>query len=239
MPRAISLGLSLLIGLTGCGGGVADEASATTPPATPSPAPVASSTPFPYTTEPVAIDPGTYLIPGSAWSVADLTITFPEDWTVQYGHVYAKLPDTEDEFGFYAVGVDAIFADACVGSDGELMEFGDSGHDLVEALRKQRGPALSGPVETTLGGYPATRIDLTVPEGFDLTACNAADIGLQIWYSLPTDKNFVLLRDGIGSAYILDVEGQRQVFLAQRPYSASDENLAELQTVLDSIHIER
>jgi hypothetical protein len=39
------------------------------------------------------------------------------------------------------------------------------------------------------------------------------------------------------SVYILDVDGQRQVFMAYRPAS-SDEFLAELQAVLDSIHIE-
>jgi hypothetical protein len=184
------------------------------------------------------MEAGTYRIPRSAWSVADFTVTFPRDWTVQYGHVFAKNPDSDAEFGFYAVLVDAIHADACVGSGGLLVDVGPSVDDLTEALLQQQGPMASGPVEATLGGYPATRIDLTVPEGFDLGPCNVADIGLQVWYSPPADKNFVLLSDAIASVYILDVDGQRQVFLTQSPSAATDEDMRELQAVLDSIRIE-
>lgn len=184
------------------------------------------------------IEPGTYRIPNSAWSVADFSVTFPQDWTVQYGHVYARNQDRDDEFGFYAVVVDEIFADGCAGSSSGVIEFGPSVDDLLSALLEQPGPMKSGPVETTLGGYPATRLDLTVPEDFDLGPCNVADIGLQLWYSVPADKNFVLLDDGSASVYILDVNGERQVFLTQHGSTTSDEDLAELQEVLDSISIE-
>jgi hypothetical protein len=117
---------------------------------------------------------------------------------------------------------------------------GPSVDDLAAALLQQPGPLASGPVATKLGGYPATRIDLTVPEGFVLDACNAAGIGLQIWYSPAADKNFVLAADGSTSVYILDVDGERQVFLVQRGDATSDEDLVELQAaVLDTIHIEQ
>jgi len=135
----------------------------------------------------------------------------------------------------YAVVIDAIYADACAGSNGELVEPGPSVDDLVAALLQQRGPLASGPVDTTLGGYPATRIDLTVPEGIDLMPCNLESIGLQIWYSPPADKNFVLLRDGIASVFIVDVHGHPQVFLTQHRAATSDEDLRELQAILDSI----
>ena len=91
---------------------------------------------------------------------------------------------------------------------------------------------------TTLGGYQGTRIDLTVPEGFDLHPCNAQDIGLQVWYSAPADKNFLLLGDATASVYVLDVAGERQVFLTHVRGAASDRDRAELQAVLDSIQIE-
>jgi hypothetical protein len=133
--------------------------------------------------------------------------------------------------------VDAIYADACVGSNGDLMAVGPSVDDLAASLLQQPGPLASGPFATTLGGYPATRMELTVPEGFDLAACNVRNVGLQIWYSRPADKYFVLQADEVASVYILDVDGQRQVFMAYRPAS-SDEFLAELQAVLDSIVIQ-
>jgi hypothetical protein len=175
-------------------------------------------------------------MPRDEWSVVDFTVTLPEDWTVQYGHVFAKDPDTVDELGFYAVVVDEIYADACEGDAGEVMDVGPSVDDLAAALLQQPGPMASGPVETSLGGYPATRIDLAIPEDLDLAACTYADVGLQIWYSAPADKYFVLLRDGAVSVYIVDVDGQRQVFVTGGSVT-SDENVRELQATLDSIQI--
>jgi hypothetical protein len=216
---------------------VTEEPEASTPSATPSPTSSETTTPFANSTEPVAVEGGTHRIPESTWSVADFTVTFPEGWTVQYGHVFLKHSDADDELGFYAVVVDAIYPDACEGDD-ELMEVGPSVDDLATALLLQPGPKASGSLETTLGGFPATRIDLTVPEGLDLSACRLEGIGLQIWCSPPADKYFVLLPDGRASVYIVDVDGQRQVFLTQYRSAASDEDLRELQAILDSIRIE-
>ena len=232
--HALVVGLALFVCLTGCG----DRQTGASPSV-----PDATMTPFPYSDEPIAIEPGTYRIPRSAWSVADFTVTIPADWTVQYGHVYANPSDvhgeTSDELGFYAVVIDAIYTDPCEGP-GELRDVGPGVDDLAAALLRQPGPKASGPVETTLGGYPATRIDLSVPESLDLESCRLASygaLGLQIWYSPPADKYFVLLPDSPASVYIVDVDGQRQVFLSYRA-ATSDEDLRELQAVLDSIQIE-
>lgn len=230
----------LLAVLTGCGGAATGEPRASTPSATPSPTPDASASPFPYSNDEVAFEPATYRIPKSAWSLVDFTVTFSEGWTVQYGHVYHRNSDTPDGLEFYAVVVDAIYTDACQGA-GELMEVGPSVDDLAEALLRQAGPMASGPVDTTLGGYPASRVDLTVPKGFDLNICRLKQygaLGLQIWYSPAADKYFVLEPDGIASVYIVDVDGQRQVFMTQYRTSTSDEDLRELQATLDSIRIE-
>jgi hypothetical protein len=117
------------------------------------------------------------------------------------------------------------------------MEVGPGVDDLAAALLRQPGPMASGPVDTTLGGYPAIRIDVTLPEGFDLNACNLEGIGLQNWYSAPADKYFVLLPDAVASVYIVNVDGQRQVFLTQSGSATSEEDLAVLQAILDSIRI--
>lgn len=227
---AVLVGLSLLVGLSGCGGGVSPEPHASPQSATSAPTQGA----IPVGEGP--IEPGTYRIPKSAWSVVDFTVTMPEGWTVQYGHTYLKHSDAPDELGFYAVVVDSIYTDACEG-DGVLVEVGSSVDDLAAALLQQPGPVASGPVETTLGGHPAIRVDLRVPEGLELETCRLEGLGLQIWYSPPADKYFVLLPDGIASVYILDVDGQRQVFLTQYRSATSDEDIAELETILDSISI--
>jgi hypothetical protein len=190
----------------------------------------------------VRVEPGTYLIPSSEWSVADFTVTFPKEWTVQYGHVYGRHHDQSDEFGFYAVLVDEIFADACRGEGGRTQAVGPDVDHLVTALLEQKGGArTSKPVSTRLGGYPAIRVALSIPRRLDLDRCQMARYGysgLQVWHSERSDKYFVLLPGAVASVYVVDVHGERQVFLTQvgNPGSATDR--AELQAVLDSIHIE-
>ncbi len=228
-----SLAVAVLLAfLTGCGGGAAGEPQASTPSATRSPSPDA----IPAGTAP--IEPGTYRIPSSAWSMVEYTVTFPEGWTVQDGVIYHKHhSDAPDGLGFSAFVPDTIYADACEGSQGELMEVGSSVDDLAAALLKQRGPMASAPVDITLGGYPAIRIDLTVPKGFDLKPCNLPD-ALQVWFSGRADRYVTLLPGEIASMYIVDVDGQRQVFQAFSGPGASGEDVRELRAILDSIHIE-
>jgi len=195
--------------------------------------------PFPYSTDDVVIEPGTYRVPESAWSVADFSITFPEDWGVQYGHVFHTAVPERRAIELYAVVVDEIYADACDGETGGLADVGPSVDDLATALLRQPGPKASGPFETTLGGYPAVRIDLRIPDDLDLETCSFGRVGLQIWYSPPpADKYFVLLRDGSASVYIVDVDGERQVFMTQHRSATTDEDLRERQAILDSIRIE-
>ena len=88
---------------------------------------------------------------------------------------------------------------------------------------------------TTLGGYPATRIDLRIPKGLHLDRCRLGPWGLQVWYSEPADKYFALLPGAVARVYIMTVGGERQVFLAQVRDPRSAEDRAELRTVLDSI----
>jgi hypothetical protein len=59
--------------------------------------------------------------------------------------------------------------------------------------------------------------------------------GLQIWYRGLADNYFVLLEDGTASVYILDINGERQVFLTQVRAGTSTEDIAELQAIVDSI----
>ena len=204
----------LLAALTGCGGDATGGPQTSTPSATPS----SALGTIPAGTAP--IEPGTYRVPSSAWSVVDYTVTFPEGWTVHDGGSYRKHADPSDGLSLEAFVPDTFYADACEGSASEHIEVGFGVEDLATALLEQQGPKASGPVETTLGGYPATRIDLTVPNGFDLKPCSLPD-GLQIWFSHPSDGYFVLFPESDASVYIVDVEGQRQVFQTQYGSAAS------------------
>jgi hypothetical protein len=111
----------------------------------------------------------------------------------------------------------------------------------VEALLSQPGTDAARPVETVIGGLPAMRVDLEVPAGADLSSCHLADYGppgLQVWFSRPTSKFFVLSPDLHARVYVVDVDGKRQVFLAVHDVNASDDDLAGLQSMIDSIRID-
>jgi hypothetical protein len=177
------------------------------------------------------------------WSIVDYTITIPDGWLGHSGHYLSKHEDGEvdgdesDSLVIYPVLVDEIFADPCPGQAGPTVAVGPEVNDLIEALQAQPGPVTSEPVETTIGGLPATRIDLEIPEGADFTSCSLAP-GLQIWFSDASDVYFVLMPGYTASIYVVDVDGERQVFLTQHGPAASDEDLRELQSMLDSIRID-
>lgn len=233
---AMVIGMSLLVGLGGCGGGSSAESQSSGSAATPSAA-VRSMPPGSGDAE-EAIAPGRYRIPRSAWSAADFTVTFPEGWSVQYGHVYHQNDQGGETAEFYAIDLDAIYKDSCHG-EGIPEKLGPGVDGLVDALLGQEGTAVGDPVETTVGGYPATRLDLEIPKRLDLEDCRLADddvLGLQLWYSAPADKYFVLQPGGTASIYVLDVDGDRQVFLTQQ-FSRKPEDRAEVQGVLDSIRV--
>jgi hypothetical protein len=231
--------LAVLVGTAACGG-TASGGSPATP--TDSPAPTSAAgepTPRPIPTADGALEPGTYRMAASPWSVADFTVTVPDGWSSQYGQILSTRTDGGDEIGVNPIVPDNVWSDACVGSGSEPLDVGPSVDDLASALDTQEASLASDPVPTSIGGYEGLRVDLTVPDGFDLHPCNAADAGLQIWYSRPADMNLVLLRDATVSAHIIDVAGKRQAFTAYIPGTASDADRAELEAVLDSIRYER
>ena len=197
------------------------------------------------------LEPGTYQVSSAGrtgsdpllWSIVDFTITIPEGWNGHTGHYLSKYEDVDESrgLGIYPVLVDEIYADPCEGERGPTVAVGPEVNDLVDALLAQPGTVATEPVQTTIGGLPATRVDLEVPEGADLSSCLLADFGppgLQIWFSEPSEKYFVLMPGYTASVYVVDVDGERQVFLTQHGPAASDEDLRELQSMLDSIRID-
>jgi hypothetical protein len=185
------------------------------------------------------VEPGTYLVPSSIWSAVDFTITFPEDWRVREGNLFDTNSEQVDELSIEPFVVTKIYADACQGERGAQTRVGPTVDDLVAALLAQPGPATTSR-ETTVGGYPATRVDLRVPDRLQTKDCfEGPGTGVQIWRNGP--KNYLVLDPhGLLSIYVVDVDGERAVFTSQyRPGHTSPEDEAQLQQVLDSIHIQR
>ena len=233
------LGVLLLAGtLTACegdadAGSPADDA----PSAEESTTPSAANASLP--TDDGGLAPGTYLVPSSRWSSVDFTITFPDDWFVREGKIFDTNIEQPDELGIQTFVVTKIYADACRGQRGAETRVGPTVDDLVGALLAQPGPHQSSR-ETTVGGYPATRVDLRVPDSLQTEDCFLGPgTGVQIWRNGP--GNFLVLDpQGLLSIYVVDVDGEPAVFTSQyRPAHTSPEDEAELHQVLDSIEIQK
>ena len=100
--------------------------------------------------------------------------------------------------------------------------------DLVQALREIPNISTTEPVATTLGGLPATYLEMTSD---DTLPCPPAQF--YIW-----DGNWTQGEGQIVRTWVLEVNGSRIVASALRYPDADDVSLAEQQIVLDSIRFE-
>jgi hypothetical protein len=113
--------------------------------------------------------------------------------------------------------------------------------DLVAAFLGQVGREGSGPTDVVLGGLAAKRIELSVPAALDVATCDEGvyweflDVGETL--DSPPDPN-PEISGQITVLYILDVAGDRFMIRTWHRPDASPEDLAELEAILGSIHID-
>lgn len=118
-----------------------------------------------------------------------------------------------------------VFADACKGP--KLTPVGGTVRGLVEALDAQVGSNATIS-EVTLGGLPATRVDLVK----DLASCSGgADSGINLF---STPAGLTGLSPGArGIVYALEKDGELVVFIGI-DYKATASDAAELEGVIAS-----
>ncbi len=166
-----------------------------------------------------------------------LTFTLPAGWTTEeYGELY-KHRDEPGEVKFITWVLTHVFSDAC--QWGTLVDVGTTVDELVTALMEQEGREASAPTTVTVGGFPAKRLELTVPADLDTATCTNGV--LRYWPAPGPDMSdgYCCASPGsTDSVYVVDVAGSRLVVVARHLPGSSAENRAELQGVVDSIDIE-
>jgi hypothetical protein len=229
-------GLIVAITLTACAGPAASTGAAS--PGAPSPSPLS----YPALAGSVPsriLEPGTYFVAAGSWSEVPLTLTVPAGWVAEnYGRTISKHSGEPVEVGLNVYAITDIFSDACTGTEANRQKVGPTADDLIRALTEQRnGAVMSEPIPINIGGYPATRVDLSVSPELDLTTCRPpGPVGIQIWQAIG-EKYFVLLADGGASLYVADVGGERLVLTAQHWNASSPEDIAEMEAIVASIDI--
>jgi len=112
-------------------------------------------------------------------------------------------------------------------------EVGPAVEDLITAFGETANLTSTEPVQTTLGGRPATYIELTVDDELPCAANS--------FYLAADEHGYYTFIDGPGQVirtWVLDVDGTRVVVWAFHFPEATAEGLAEEQAILDSVEFE-
>ena len=117
-----------------------------------------------------------------------------------------------------------VFSDACQGP--KLTTTDGTVRGLVNALDAQVGTDATI-TEVTLGGLPATRVDLVK----DPASCSGGADGLHIWST--ASGSTALEPDARGIVYVLDKDGVLAVFMGV-DFKATASDTAELEGVIAS-----
>jgi hypothetical protein len=134
--------------------------------------------------------------------------------------------------------IGGVHADPCqwLGSDVN-PPVGPTVAELASALAAQAGS--SPPTNSAVGGYPATRVELVIPDGVDTDTCLGGDYGR--WFygvDRSTKGPFTYGNGQHDTVYILDVDGTRQVIDTMYMPGTSAATLAELDQIVASIRFE-
>ena len=166
-----------------------------------------------------------------------LTFRVPEGWTTEeYGELY-KDRDDPGEVKFITWVLTHVFGDVC--QWGPLVDVGTTVDELVTALVEQEGREASAPTSVTVSGFPAKRLELTVPAALDTATCTN---GVLRYWPAPgpdlSDGDCCATPGSTDTVYVVDVAGNRLVIVARHHPRSSAQNRAELQGVVDSIVIQ-
>jgi hypothetical protein len=187
------------------------------------------------------LDPGTYSIPAGRITPARFSFTVPAGWSTDEGFV-RKHGGAANEVLFVTWIVSHAYTDICQWS-GALVDAGTTPDQLITILVAQRRAA-SAVTDVDLGGFPAKRVELTVPADLDVTSCdrgpNASGI-IRFWPDPGPDENGGLCCSAVGSTdvvYAVDVSGERLAVVARHQPGSSAADVSELEAILASLRIE-
>ena len=210
------------------------------PGSTASPTPTASLTPSPIPLPSVgSLDPGTYSIDDRGITQATHFIfTVPAGWATGDGFV-TKNADQRGEVALSTWVVTHVHADSCQHTTDTLVDVGTSPEKLVSTLLALKNRLVSQPTDVTLGGFPAKRLELSVPADLDVSTCLFGAI--KNWPDPGPDESGGLCCGGPGHVdvvYVVDINGKALAVVARHLPGTSPQDLAELQSIVDSIRIE-
>lgn len=185
------------------------------------------------------IAPGTYSYEVGGWTPFRITFAVPAGWSSDKDGFVTKNTGMAEEVFFTGWQVTHIYPDACHHDDSTVVSAGTTTAELASLLTSQKNEIASATTDVSVGGFPAKRLQLTVPAGLDLTTCTVGKV--RLWPDPGPDfgGGYCCFPAGsINDLSIVEAGGQRFVFLARHQPGSSSADRAELQSIVDSIAIE-
>jgi hypothetical protein len=161
------------------------------------------------------------------------TARVPVGWTSAGGWFLTPSQGTSGPTGISVSSSGAVNvpSDPCDGV-GKASD-GASVADVVAALEARDDLVVSNAIDTTLGGYSGTRVDVEMPA--DLSACGE---DFYILFAEPDGSGiYAQGPSNVFRVWILDVEGRTIVFWIGSFAGTPPDDMAEAQQIMDSIVI--
>lgn len=175
---------------------------------------------------------------------ARIGFTLPDGWATSEGLVYKHLNEPgEVAFSVWTVG--SVYLEPCEWSDSAVAELLDiHDHSRVPALgstalANQAGRAAKPQTEVMLGGQLALRVELSVPADLDISTCDRGEYRSWSEWDVADGANSHHAAGQVDVVYVVDVDRRPLVIDASHMPAASPEDVAELEAILDSMHITR
>jgi hypothetical protein len=122
--------------------------------------------------------------------------------------------------------VSHVYLDACQWEDGSAPT--PTAADVVAALQAQGGHDTSAPIAMTLGGYAATRLDVSLPAGFDRQTCDAGNE--RIPYAHMWDDQ-IIVAGSVQQVYIVDVAVGGRVLVLNASYVPGETPAVDVEQI--------
>jgi hypothetical protein len=179
------------------------------------------------------IDAGTYPVSDGR---STIRVTFPAGWARSSTNTFWKGRDQLEVSFMFSMWDINVWPDACA-TEAFPPPTGRTAEDLVGALRAQQRSEVSEPAEITIGGLPGVVLEVSIPDGFDMTTCT--NEVLRIWADGRARDNFLYFAaPGTYLVYIVEAPSGRIVLTTGMAPDATVADLAELRAIIDSIQFE-